>query len=186
MKILIVDDVSINLNLLCAQMEQEGHTVVQAHDGVEALQILGHLAVDVVISDILMPRMDGYRLCHQIRKSTRFNALPIIIYTSTYTSPSDEKLAFDVGADKYLKRPVSRQTLAAAVVEVVAKTRPPVELRAEGLGEVEVLNEYSERLVAKLEEKNIALEQANAELVATRSRLQHLLQHSPSALYSLD
>jgi len=130
----------------------------------------------VVISDILMPRMDGYRLCHEIRKSDHLRNLPTIIYSSTYTSPSDVKLALDVGADKYLNKPASIEIIIAALYEVIAN--PPAVPRAGALPEVEVLKEYSKRLVDKLEEKNIALEQTNAELNATRDQLVQRLAES--------
>ena len=122
MDLLIVDDHLINLKLLRTQLESEGHVVFEAHDGVDALALLERQRVDAVISDILMPRMDGYRLCHEIRKHTRLRDLPIIIYTSTYLSPGDEKLALDMGADKYLKKPASVATLVAALHEVIAQT----------------------------------------------------------------
>jgi signal transduction histidine kinase len=154
---------------LRAQLEAEGHAVAQAHDGVAALELLARQDVDVMISDILMPRMDGYRLCHEIRKSDRLRNLPIIIYSATYTSPDDVKLALDVGANKYLNKPVSIEVIIAALREVI--TMPHAAPREGALPEVEVLEEYNKRLVDKLEEKNIALEQANAELNATRDQL---------------
>src|SRR5450759_1754152 len=107
MNLLIVDDDPTSLKLLRTQLESEGHVVFGAHDGVDALALLERQRVDVVISDVLMPRMDGYRLCHEIRKHARLHDLPIIIHTFTFTSPGDEKLALDMGADKYLKKPVS-------------------------------------------------------------------------------
>ena len=109
----------------------------------------------MVISDILMPRMDGYRLCHEIRKSDHLLNLPIILYTSSFTSPGDEKLALDVGVNKFLRKPVSLETLVAALHEVIAM--PHAAPQPKPLQEVEVLKEYSERLVNKLEEKNTEL-----------------------------
>ena len=155
MNLLIVDDQPTDLKLLRAELEAEGHVVFEAHDGVDALALLERQRVDVVISDILMPRMDGYRLCYEIRKHARLHDLPIIIYTSTYTSPSDEKLALDVGADKYLKKPASFETLFAALHEVTVM--PHAAPQPKALQEGEVLKEYSERLVSKLEEKNTEL-----------------------------
>jgi len=169
--------------LLRVTLEPEGSAVFEAADGVEALDTLEREKVDVIISDILMPNMDGYRLCYEVRNEPRFADLPFIIYTSTYTSPSDEKLALDVGADKYLKKPASVETIVAALREVIAT--PRAGRRSRALQEVQVLKQYSEGLVAKLEEKNISLEQANAELRATRSQLAHLLEHSPAVIYSL-
>src|SRR3989442_7043952 len=67
MKLVIVDDIAANRKLLRVTLEAEGHTAFEAADGVEALQLLAREKVDAVVSDILMPRMDGYRLCHEIR-----------------------------------------------------------------------------------------------------------------------
>jgi PAS domain S-box-containing protein len=183
MNILIVDDNPTNLKLMRAQLEAEDHVVAQAQDGVEALALLDRQGVDVVISDILMPRMDGYRLCREIRKSDRLAKLPTIIYSSTFTSPEDVKMALDVGADKYLSKPASVEIIVAALHEVMA--RPHAAADAGVLAEVEVLKEYSQRLVEKLADKKNALEQANAKLTATRDQLAHLLKHSPAVLYSL-
>jgi len=156
MNILIVDDHLINLKLLRAQLESEGHTVFESHDGVDALALLERQHVDVVISDILMPRMDGYQLCHEIRKHARLCDLPIIIYTSTYLSPGDEKLALDMGADKYFKKPVSVETLITALHEVIAQ--PHAAPQPDALREVETFKNYNERLVSKLKEKNTELQ----------------------------
>jgi PAS domain S-box-containing protein len=151
MTILIVDDIQTNRKLLRAILQAEGHGTLEAADGVEALAVLGREKVDAVISDILMPNMDGFRLCHEIRTSQSLRHLPVIIYTSTYTAASDEKLALDLGADKYLKKPASTKGILAALDEVLARPRSTPNDQA--LNEVDVLKEYSQRLVAKLEEK---------------------------------
>ena len=175
MNILIVDDTPIDLKLLRAQLEAAGHAVFEAHDGVDALALLERQRVDAVISDIFMPRMDGYRLCHEIRTHARLFDLPIILCTATDTSPDDEKLAVDVGADKYLKKPISLKILVAVLHEAIAM--PHAAPQPKALQESEALKEYSERLVSKLEEKNIALEQANAERRASEERFRQLAEH---------
>src|SRR5450759_1919388 len=162
MNILIVDDDPTSLKLLRAQLESKGHAVFGAHDGADALALLERQRVDGVISDILMPRMDGYRLCREIRKHARLRDLPIIIYSATYTSPDDEKLALDMGADKYLKKPASVETIIAALHEVIAQ--PHAAPQPKALQEVEVLKKYNERLVSKLKEKNTEL-QAQTEVL---------------------
>src|ERR1019366_8610691 len=120
MNLLIVDDIATNRKLLRVVLEAEGHTTLEAADGVEALQILAREKVDAVISDILMPNMDGFRLCHEIRKSETLRALPFIIYTSTYNAPDDMKLAKTIGADKYLIKPAPTEALLQALREVTA------------------------------------------------------------------
>src|SRR5450759_1068886 len=174
MNLLIVDDDPASLKLLRAQLEAEGHAVFEAHDGVDALALLERQRVDAVISDVLMPRMDGYRLCHEIRKHARLRDLPIILYTSSYTSPSDEKLAMDLGADKYLMKPASVETIIAALHEVIAK--PHAAPRPEALQEIEVLKEYSGRLVSTLVGKT-------TELMAAEGKFRALVEQSIVGIY---
>jgi CheY-like chemotaxis protein len=162
MKLLIVDDIDINRMVLRVAFEAEGHTAFEAADGIEALEVLAREKVDAVLSDILMPRMDGYRLCHEIRTNIQLRDLPIVIYTSTYTSKSDENLARSVGADRYLKKPAPFQTVLTALHEAIALPRNTP--RPEAWQEVEVLKEYSDLLVAKLEQRNIELAEANGRL----------------------
>ncbi len=104
MNVLIADDESDNLKVLGLVLERAGHNPTCAADGVEALQILEREKIDAVISDVLMPRMDGYRLCLEVRKSKNFGGVPFLFYTSTYTSPSDEETARKLGADRFLRK----------------------------------------------------------------------------------
>jgi len=183
MNLLIVDDDLTNLKLLRTQLESEGHAVFEAHDGVEALALLERQRVDAVISDILMPRMDGYRLCHEIRKHVRLHDLPIVLYTSSYTSPEDEKLALEMGADKYLKKPAPVETIITALHEAIAI--PHAARQPKALQEVEVLKEYSERLVSKLEEKNTEL-QAQQALRESAEKLRLFADNVPAMTVSWD
>ena len=155
--ILIVDDHPINLKLLRAQLEAEGYAVVEAANGAEALAVMDRKKVDVIVSDILMPIMDGYRFCYEVRRSERFRELPFITYTSSYVSPSDEKLSLDLGADKYLRKPAPVEEMVRAIDEALAS---PHRQPTAPTDTADVLKEYSARLVTKLEEKNIELTKA--------------------------
>src|SRR5882672_3322940 len=158
MNILIADDNAINLKHLRAVLAAEGHRVFCAADGVEALALLDREQIQVVISDILMPRMDGYRLCLEVRKSPRLKTLPLIIYTSTYTSASDEQAAMDLGADLFIKKPAPAKELLSAL-RTAMREGPRRQLKAGGRRqEMESLQQYSQGLVARLEEKNLELE----------------------------
>jgi CheY-like chemotaxis protein len=161
-KLLIVDDIDSNRKVLRLAFEADGHTTLEASDGVEALHILARETVDAVLSDVLMPRMDGYRLCHEIRTREQLRELPIVIYTSTYTAPGDIELTRSLGADKYLKKPAPYAAVLAAVREAIAMPHsiPSIQARQE----IEILKEYSDRLVAKLEQRNIQLAGANERL----------------------
>ena len=178
MKLLIVDDIDVNRMVLRVAFEADGHSTLEASDGIEALQILAREKVDALLSDILMPRMDGYRLCHEIRTNAQLRDLPIVIYTSTYTSQSDEKLALSLGADRYLKKPAPFQTVLTALHQAMAM--PHTLPLPKAWQEVEVLKEYSDRLVAKLEKKNIELAEANGRLTildAAKNEFLRVISH---------
>jgi signal transduction histidine kinase len=189
MKVLIVDDAPANLKLLRAVLEADNFAVVEAADGQQALASLERGGVDAIISDILMPRMDGYRLCQEVRKDPRWKALPFIFHTATYTSPSDEKLCYDLGGDKYLPKPAPNKALLAALREVLHGAAKRPSQRLSSLSESDVMQEYSERLVSKLEEKNQELalrteqlEQAKAELQQANRELESRVQQRTAEL----
>ncbi len=179
LNILIVDDQAINRRLLTAQLEAEGHTVLQAEHGVEALAVLERSTVDIVISDILMPVMDGYRLCGHVRNSVRHRDLPFIFYTATYTSPADEELCLQLGASRYLRKPVGIQQLVTAIEESLAsRSSPPtITIQAE-----DILKEYNERLIFKLEQKNVELAAASDRLTLQATAL----DAAPDAIFVTD
>ncbi|MBV9489942.1 MAG: response regulator [Verrucomicrobia bacterium] len=189
MKVLIVDDNAASRRLLCELLETEGYHGLEAANGREALALLRCQPVEAIISDLLMPYLDGYRLCWQIRQDERWRNIPFIIYTASYTSPGDEKLASELGADAYLRKPAP----GAAVLKTLRNVMQQAERRQPEVSrsEMEVLDEYSRRLVVKLEEKNLELEQKSrlAELGAEvgvaltrRDTLQDILRSCAEAI----
>ncbi|HEY4643070.1 MAG TPA: PAS domain S-box protein [Thermoanaerobaculia bacterium] len=169
LNILIVDDQPINLRLLRAELESEGHNVFEASNGEEGLAVLDRQQIDVIISDILMPVMDGYRFCHEVRRSTKHRDIPFIVYTSTYLSPSDEKLSLDLGADRYLRKPASLEELVRTIGETLTEPRHQPTTAFESH---DVLKEYNAGLVAKLEKKNIELSNAMSLLTLQTTALE--------------
>jgi PAS domain S-box-containing protein len=170
MNILVVDDHATNRKLLRAQLEAERFVVVEAANGVEGLTVLKRESIDAIISDILMPRMDGFRFCYEVRTNEYLRHLPFICYTATYTAPSDEKLSLELGADKFIKKPAAPAVLIEALHEVMKGTRHPPKL-IEPPQELNLMKEYTERLVKKLEEKNVELEEQNEALSRAQERL---------------
>ena len=172
MTILVVDDIATNRKLLRVQLEAEGFVVVEAADGVEALQVLARESLDAIVSDILMPRMDGYRLCHEVRKNPLFRELRFILYSSTYTSPEDVKLSDTVGADQFIAKPAPISVIMAALQIPPPTCRPA---RSSDLpDDALIVQQYSAVLVAKLEEKNTELHQALEMAQRAQDRIQEL------------
>ncbi|WP_051328414.1 response regulator [Desulfatirhabdium butyrativorans] len=175
MNILIVDDKPDNLYLLEVLLKANGHTILSAANGEEALQTLQTEGVDLIVSDILMPVMDGFQLCRRIRADERLRHIPFIVYTATYTGPKDEEFALKIGADSFLLKPCEPDVFMATIDEVMAASRSRDPSRAPAPApEGEVLKLYSERLVRKLEKKMVDLE---AE-IQERKRIQEELRQS--------
>lgn len=166
MDILIVDDHEENIYFLSSLLKGHGHTVHPAVNGAEALKVLNRQQVALVISDILMPVMDGFQLCRTIKADAKFADVPIIFYTATYTGPQDEELSMKVGASRFVIKPSEPDELMRVVNEVLAESRTKAMPTAPvAVNDEEVLKLYSERLVRKLEQKMLELE---AEVVARK------------------
>jgi len=160
MRILIVDDNKENLYLLESMLKGIGYEVVLAGNGAEALEKLRTKSVDMIISDVLMPVMDGFKLCKEVKGKDELKNIPFIFYTATYKDEKDEKFALKLGADKYIMKPAEPEKLIKIIQGVIGdvekgKFEPKEPALAE---EKEVLKLYSERLVNKLEKKMLDLE----------------------------
>ena len=102
MKVLVVDDSPPRQRLLTALLRQAGHDVVSAADGEAALEALAGQVVDVVVSDVRMPRMDGFQLCRRLRTDPRWARLPFVFYSSIFIGDRAHELGMDLGATAYL------------------------------------------------------------------------------------
>jgi len=182
MVLLIVDDHPTNRKLLRAQLEAEGHVVLDAADGVEALWLLERESVDAVISDILMPNMDGFQLCIEIRKSSKFGSVPIILYTGTYDSPEDRQLAQTVGADRFIEKPAPAPVILEALREAAKTARESTHPPHSEPDETHVLKQYSEALVRKLEDRNIELQLAHRDIVELNRSLESRVRQRTAEL----
>lgn len=175
-RVLAVDDDEQNLYLLRLQLRGCGIEVDEARDGAEALERARRSVPDLVLSDLLMPVMDGYTLLRHWRADARLASVPFIVYSATYTNPKDERLARELGADAFITKPADPATLMGAIDGALQSARSGisrVELPAQ---DARMLQAYSEVLMAKLEGKASALEQANRELRVAHTRAQALSQ----------
>lgn len=183
--VLIVDDKPENRYLLSALLKGHGYTAAEASDGADALAKINQSTPDLIISDLLMPLMDGYMLLGQCKADERFRDIPFIVYTATYTDPKDERLALKLGADAFILKPTEPDDFLIRVQEVLAR-----EKRNHGLSEdmsdekaYSTLREYSEVLVNKLEKKAIELAEINRAL-QVRNNLYAMLARTNRALIS--
>jgi len=166
LKILIVDDKPENLYLLQTMFEFNDFQTMQANNGFEALKLLRTELPDLIISDILMPVMDGFTLCRECKKDEQLKNIPFFFYTATYTDTRDEEYALNLGADRFLLKPLEPddflQIINKFFDDLKTHTIQPKEMVH--LPETVVLKEYNEVLVRKVEDKMLQTEKAEKEL----------------------
>jgi CheY-like chemotaxis protein len=102
MRILVVDDSPPRRRLLTALLTAAGHDVLTAANGTAALELLERETVEAVVSDVKMPIMDGFQLCHALRRDPRWTRLPFIFYSSVFIGNRAQELGMDLGATAYL------------------------------------------------------------------------------------
>ncbi len=176
MTILIVDDNETDRKVLRNILEREGIQTIEAEDGVEALTILERERVEAVICDVIMPNMDGFQFCYELRKSLIHRRLPVVIYTSHFANENMGEISREFGADLFLNKPAS----AAQILESVRMAREAQSRQTvyNPLKLPEVYKDkktYSEWLIRKLEEQNDALERSE-------SRYRQLVELSPDGV----
>jgi pilus assembly protein CpaE len=113
-RILIVDDVELNLKMVGAILQKDGYEVITARSGVDALEVIKSSPPNLAILDVMMPDMDGYTLCEHLRQTSTTAKIPIIILTAL-SGVEDKIKAFDSGADDFLAKPFESQELRARV-----------------------------------------------------------------------
>ncbi len=188
MKILIVDDGKNSRYLLKALLTGRGHQVIPAVNGKEALEAARKDRPDLIISDILMPVMDGFEFCRQVGKDPALKEVPFVYYTATYTDPKDEELAYIVGADRFIRKPTDPEEFLKIIGEVVQKAGTGKIRKKQGdiQEEKQVLKLYNEQLVKKLEKKMLDFESACAEKEEANRRLtlfRTLIDYSNDAIF---
>lgn len=179
--LLVVDDNEQNRYLLQALLMGHGYEVIVASDGAEALDKARANPPDMIISDILMPGMDGYTLCREWKRTENLKAIPFVFYTATYTDPKDEEFALSLGAARFILKPQEPEALVEIIEGVIdahksGRLTRPCE---PGPEEAVYFRDYNEALIRKLEDKLVQLESTKAALeheVAERKRVEeHLL-----------
>ena len=183
-RILIVDDVVENRYLLEATMRAYGYEVASANNGEEALAIARRHPPDLVISDILMPVMDGFALCRQWRAEEGLCGIPLMFYTATYTDAQDEQLAMELGADRFVIKPQEPQVMIEIVREILARKAnlPAVAVAPlSPAADSAILRVYNKKLVLKLEKKIAELEAVRAAMeleIRQRHKVEKALRRS--------
>ncbi len=201
MKILIVDDNYENLYMLETLLRGNGYEVTQARNGLDALDRLRAETTDLIISDVLMPKMDGFQLCRTVRADEGLKNTPFIFYTATYTDPKDIAFGLSIGADRFLIKPQDTDVILRVILDVISERNDGPFSAEHPLGdEMEFFRQYNETLFRKLEKKIADLNRSNTDiqkelikrrhisyaLRESRERISLILNTAAEGIYGID
>ena len=175
MKVLIVDDNADDRRILKYIVAQKGHEAVEAEDGLEGLRMAKLRRPDLIISDALMPLMDGFQFLRAAKGDDLIRYIPFIFYSSIYKADKDVELAFALGAEAYIVKPKEPAEFWEEVESILQNRKKEQLITTELIKEdEEYLKRYVQVVAAKLEEKVGELEKT----LASRTRIEAELKES--------
>ncbi len=117
-RILIVDDEPDLIDMVSLRLEANGYQVIRASEGQEGLDKARNESPDLIILDLMLPKIDGYKVCRMLKFDEKYKKIPVILF-SARTQAADVKLGVEVGADAYLIKPFEPDILLAKVSELL-------------------------------------------------------------------
>ena len=189
MKILIAEDDENSRQLLETVLSSEGYEVVSFENGLKAFAYLQTEIVDLIVSDILMPEMDGYGLCRAVKQNHQLQNVPFIFYTATYTSSQDERFALSLGATKFLIKPMVMTDFLKVISSVLSSEHKSGAPKNRGLyrgSPLKLDKQYADRVRSKLDEKLIELNEEKLKLMESEARFRDFAEASADWFWESD
>jgi len=148
--LLVVEDIPDILKLLETTLTFKGYRVITARNGVEALEVIQKERPALIITDILMPKMDGFSLVHRLRIDPKTRNIPVVFLSATYVLPEDKEFALTLGVTRFIEKPVALDTFLPIIDELLAQSTPAFK----PIDEFDFYDGYRKRLETKLKHKN--------------------------------
>jgi diguanylate cyclase (GGDEF)-like protein len=189
MKILIAEDDENSRQLLETVMLGQGYEVVSFENGLKAFAYLQTEVVDLIISDILMPEMDGYGLCRAVKQNHYLQNVPFIFYTATYTSSQDERFALSLGATRFLIKPMVMTDLLKVISQVMHSEQKSGAPKNRGLyrgSPLKLDKQHADRVRSKLDQKLIELNEEKLKLMESEARFRDFAEASADWFWESD
>ncbi|EIC30718.1 MULTISPECIES: two-component system response regulator [Methylomicrobium] len=185
--VLIAEDEENSRVLLENTLSAVGYRVLSASNGQEAIALAKTCTPDIIVSDILMPVMDGYALCRCIKKDEALKQVPFIFYTATYTDREDEVLALSLGADRFIVKPVEMQELLRIMEETIeSSSKGKASVREPQLPDEQLEQMHNERLQSKLNNKLAELDSERKRLLESEQRFRDYAEASSDWFWESD
>ncbi|MBW1783680.1 MAG: PAS domain S-box protein, partial [Deltaproteobacteria bacterium] len=187
-KILIVEDNAESRYLLERLLASKGHHIIAAENGEEALRFAHEDRPEVIISDIMMPVMNGFRLCREVKKDPGLRQIPFIFYTATFVQETDEKLAMSLGASRFVIKPTEGEAFLKILQEVLDEYQQGMLQVPEGTlnGEDVILEMYENSITRKLAETVERLQDEQKALIRSERRLKEAQELAHIGHWELD
>jgi len=165
--LLIIEDDPDILKLLDRTLSIKGYRVVTASNGYDGLEIIRKECPKIVITDIMMPKMDGFNLVHRLRIDPETRKIPVIFITVTYIAREDRDFARNIGATHFVQKPIDFEKFLKIISDLLEQGEA---IAPEPLDDVKFYEGYLKRLEAKLDQKNKQLTRDNRILETTSSK----------------
>jgi DNA-binding response OmpR family regulator len=149
--LLIVEDDPDILKLLQTTLTFKGYRVITARNGREGLDVIQTGRPAIVIADIMMPKLDGFGLVHRMRLNPETCDIPVVFITATYVAPEDKEFALEIGATRFLQKPVDLDAFLKTVSDLLEEG---LQVAIEPMREQSFYEGYRSRLQIKLDQKN--------------------------------
>jgi DNA-binding response OmpR family regulator len=148
--LLVVEDIPNVLELLEVTLRFQGYEVLSARNGEEALAILEKETPALIISDILMPKLDGFAFVQELRNNPKTMGIPVIFLSATYVTPEDRTFAMSLGASRFIEKPIDTEEFLLTIAELLSKEQLTI---PRPLDQPQFYSGYRERLEIKLQHK---------------------------------
>ncbi len=180
MRILVVDDKESFLKMVGALFRERGDDVIEAANGVQALETARREPPDCIVSDILMPLMDGFTFCQECRRDERLKDVPFLFATGTFTGGRDREAAMQAGADGLLLKTQAPDAFLRQFEQILSRCEARREMPVESRPPEErgAMRQYNEALVRKVIEKVDQLQEANRRLLQMEETMCRLVDAS--------
>ena len=155
--ILIVEDVPNVLELLEVTLRFKGYSVITARNGEEGLEVVARQRPVLILTGILMPKVDGYAFVQKLRLNPETRGIPVVFLSATYVTPEDKEFALSLGASRFIEKPIDTEDFLLTVAELVTQ-QPFTSPQPLDMGKF--YNGYRTRLENKLRHKNTQIGRA--------------------------
>lgn len=160
-KVLVVDDEEQNVRLLSRIIQTEGHDVITAYNGKEALEKFAEHSPDLVLLDVIMPEMNGYEVCWQLKQKPHF--VPVVLITAL-DSPEHKIRGIKVGADDFLNKPFNVEELKARIRNLI-RTKTLYDRLQSSISDMNLLVTHSERTLNQFDPSKFSIEDSMSHLI---------------------